>query len=1166
MNSDIQPKRKPNPGLSLLAGGLALIAAGPVMALNIAQTPIYLPTPLAPNIVLTLDDSGSMAWAAVPDAIAGWGNYATNDKNSRRWKSAHFNPLYYNPNVTYTPPLDASGNPLTTSFTNAWRNGFDTSRGKVDLSSGYRPMDVYDPSSNCSSPDNYHCHYVGHPAADFANTDSPTAAYYYIFNPSLPNCDGTNNDDDCYQKVTVSSTSGPGGTDERQNFANWYSFYRTRNLMTVTAAARAFASLDGNVRVAWQALNYCNSFGTTCKGWTSTKYDNRIRSFAGSHRTNFYDWLFRLPGWGSTPLRTGLKKAGEYFKTSGLLSPYAFDPQVTANPEYSCRPNFSIVMTDGIWNDSVSGYGNADNTTAALPDGKTYSPQAPYKDNNSNSLADIAFHYWANDLRTDLDNNMVPYMPDRTGDATQQYWNPKNDPASWQHVVTYTMGLGLTGSLQNHWTGDTHGGPFYSNLLAGTMEWPTASADNNPGNVYDLWHAAINSRGRFFSAENPQELMNAFQETLNRVLERQSSASALATNSTRLSTETVIFQARFNSADWSGQLLAIPLNSDGSIGTVLWDAADKIPAADTRNILTWSGSAGANFAWGDLSSAQQTLLGSANMVDYLRGSSANEVKNGGVYRNREKLLGDIVNSDPVFVGVQNFGYDSLSGTEGATYKAFLATKATRPKMLYVGANDGMLHGFDASTGVERLAYVPNAVFGNLPQLAQTTYVHQYYVDGSPWVGDAYFAPQGAVGADAWRSVLIGTTGAGGKAVFALDVSDPASFSAADVLWEFTDTNLGYTIGQPMITRLNNGKWAAIFGNGYESTGGTAKLFIVFLDADASDGWQLGTDYLVFDTNTTTANGLSSPTLYDQNGDRIADYVYAGDLQGNVWKFDLSSSNSSLWKIANKSGSTYIPFFTARNGANQVQPITGPIEIGPAPPGKAGVMLYFGTGRFFAVGDNTSTQVQSFYALWDDYTNNNEITYSCSGGSCNRDSALEKQEIIYEGAGPGTHDIRVGTKNAVDYATKRGWYLDLLPPSGTAKGERVVSAPLLRHGRVIFATLIPSNDPCKFGGGGWLMELDAFTGGRLDYSAFDLDDNDLFNTADYVTVTVGGTPMTVPVSGLASKVGIIKTPTVIPAGNMEYKLASGSSGGIASVKEKGGGAGFGRVSWQELFAQ
>ncbi len=679
----------------------------------------------------------------------------------------------------------------------------------------------------------------------------------------------------------------------------------------------------------------------------------------------------------------------------------------------------------------------------------------------------------------------------------------------------------------------------------------------NPATLNTL--AEAGGTGAAYYAHDTASLRSTFDTIFSDVFHRTSSASALATNSTRLSTETVVFQARFNSADWSGQLLAIPLNSDGSSGTVMWDAAEQIPAANARNIVTWNGATGIDFLWDSLSGDQKGKLGNSDVLDYLRGDQSKEVRNGGSYRNRDRLLGDIVNSDPYFVGTQNFGYEILPGTEGATYKAYLSGKASQPKMLYVGANDGMLHGFDAVTGVERLAYVPNELMAKLPQLASPGYSHQYYVDGSPWVGDAYFN-------SAWRSVLVGSTGAGGKAVFALDVSNPASFSASDVLWEFTHTQLGYTIGQPMIARLNNGRWAAIFGNGYNSTGGTAKLFIVFLDANAADGWQEGhdKDYMVIGTNTATANGLSSPTLYDANGDRIVDYVYAGDLKGNVWKFDLNNTNPNHWKVANKSGSTFIPFFTARSATNQEQPITGAIEIGPPPPGKNGVMLYFGTGRFFAVGDNTNTQVQTFYALWDDYSN--EITYSCSGGSCNRDTALQAQSILYEGGGPGTHSVRVTTTNTVNYNTRRGWYMDLLPPSGTAKGERVVSAPLLRHGRVIFTTLIPSSDPCSFGGDSWIMELVAHTGGRLDFSAFDLNDDQLYNISDYVTITIGGVTQTVPVSGVASKVGIIKTPAVVSAGEKEHKLASGTTGEIASVREKGGGVGFGRISWQELVPQ
>ena len=665
-----------------------------------------------------------------------------------------------------------------------------------------------------------------------------------------------------------------------------------------------------------------------------------------------------------------------------------------------------------------------------------------------------------------------------------------------------------------------------------------------------------------YDASDLASLQTVFDTIFTDILKKTSSAATLATNSTRISTETVVYQARFNSGDWSGQLLALSLNPDGSPGSVLWDAADQIPAASARNIKTWNGTAGVDFSWSSLNTTQQTQLGSAAVLNYLRGDPSGEQRNGGSYRNREKLLGDIVNSDPVFVGSENFGYDKLPGTEGSSYKGYLTSNSARPKMLYVGANDGMLHGFDASSGTERLAYVPNAVFSNLASLSTPGYAHKYFVDGSPWVGDAYFKKPTEAAAK-WRSVLVGGTGAGGKAVFALDVSNPIAFSASDVLWEFTHSDLGYTIGQPMIARLNNGRWAAIFGNGYVSAGGTAKLFIVYLDANAADGWDENTDYKVIATNTTTGNGLSSPTLYDQNGDRIVDYVYAGDLQGNVWKFDLSSSNPAHWKVVHRSGSTPRPFFTARNASNQVQPITAPIEIGPPPPGKAGVMLYFGTGRYFAVGDNTNSQVQSFYALWDDLNNNNEITYSCSSASCNRNTVLQAQSILYEGPGPGTHVVRVTSTHSVNYGTRRGWYLDLLPPSGTPQGERVVSAPLLRHGRVIFTTLIPSSDPCSFGGTSWIMELDARSGGRLNETAFDLNDDNLFNTSDYVTVTLGGVSQTLPVSGVRSNVGIIKTPTVISAGEKEYKLASGTSGELASVRERGAGLASGRVSWLEL---
>ncbi|NWG85937.1 MAG: pilus assembly protein PilC, partial [Hydrogenophilaceae bacterium] len=321
------------------------------------------------------------------------------------------------------------------------------------------------------------------------------------------------------------------------------------------------------------------------------------------------------------------------------------------------------------------------------------------------------------------------------------------------------------------------------------------------------------------------------------------------------------------------------------------------------------------------------------------------------------------------------------------------------------------------------------------------------------------------------------------------------------------------------------------------------------------------DYMVLDTDSAiTNNGLATPTLYDSNGDRVIDSVYAGDMQGNVWKFDLSDANPNNWGSAYKSGSTPKPLFTARNDSNQVQPITAPVEIGAPPTGKSGVMIYFGTGRFFATNDNTNLEEQSLYGVLD---SGSRITTTDR-------SELQQQSILYEGTDTGTTgrtatsaQIRVLSNTTVDWNTKKGWYLDLVPPSGTAQGERVVSIPLLRYGRVIFTTLVPSSDACEFGGTSWIMEMDALTGGRLSESVFDLNSDTSFNATDYVTVTVGGVEITVPVSALKSTVGIIKTPTVVTAGTVEYKLASGTTGEISSTKEKSSTLGTGRVSWREL---
>jgi type IV pilus assembly protein PilY1 len=299
-------------------------------------------------------------------------------------------------------------------------------------------------------------------------------------------------------------------------------------------------------------------------------------------------------------------------------------------------------------------------------------------------------------------------------------------------------------------------------------------------------------------------------------------------------------------------------------------------------------------------------------------------------------------------------------------------------MLYVGSNDGFLRGFNALTGEEVFAYVPNAVIPDMPLLAANDYAHRFYVDGAPAAWDAHFAVGG--GSAGWKTVLTGTTGAGGKSVFALDVTDPAMFDGSKVLWEINQntayrsagsprddadpqyaSRLGYTIGQAVVAKLNNGEWAAIFGNGYRSGSEQASLYIVRI-AD-------GTLIRRIDTGVgkvAEPNGLGTPTLYDSNGDDVYDAVYAADMRGNVWKFDLSGGNPSSWDIAFKTPADGFPFgvplFQARSSSGAIQPISARIELASPPAGKAGIMVLFGTGRFFAVGDNTDTTGQTFYVI------------------------------------------------------------------------------------------------------------------------------------------------------------------------------------------------------------
>jgi len=445
-----------------------------------------------------------------------------------------------------------------------------------------------------------------------------------------------------------------------------------------------------------------------------------------------------------------------------------------------------------------------------------------------------------------------------------------------------------------------------------------------------------------------------------------------------------------------------------------WNAATLIPAHTSRSIFTRQNGVGIPFTWADLNATNRALFNLAgdsqgeNRVAYLRGDRSREQSNGGLFRSRSDLLGDIINSDPVYVGSRDYGYGSATGLTQAErdgYLIFLGSTAIRSRtpMLYVGANDGMLHGFRVANGVETLAYIPASLLGDLSLLTKPDYSHRYYVDGTAKVGDAYLG-------SSWKTVLLGSTGAGGKAVFAIDVTAPDNFTADKMLWEFTNTEMGVALAAPTLVRVKSGnKWVALVANGYNSTSQTARLFVLDLAT--------GAVIKEIDTQVGSAsepNGLSSPLPVDEDGDRVADYVYAGDLQGNLWKFDLTDNNSAQWGSAFKTGNKPKPLFQACNGtcsASTRQPVTmRPLAIRHP---KGGIMVLMGTGSYFTNDDKllpATPRLEAVYGIWDT-------------GASVLSSQLLQQSITHEYSANGTtikFNVRVVSNTAVNYTSQKGW--------------------------------------------------------------------------------------------------------------------------------------------------
>ncbi len=1032
---------------------------------------------------------------------------------------------------------------------------------------------------------------------------------------------------------------------QKMQFAHWFTYWRSSDLATRGMYGKLFKRLADADLLSKFRFSIGMNGGAFTDGFYSV--DNAVGANKAAKTINLLESIGNVI---YSP-DTNFVQAWEHRASNAKLTSDDAYRDAPGQPLRSCRRNYEVLLTPDYSQLSWA-------MGAYMADRSLDNPRAdrltgvPFPDIYANTWSDVGAEGWATDLRPDLANNILPGL---------------RDPATHQHVVRYIIGPNAEG-----------GDIFPSGLLTYGAAWDLATAATANGTwpelpagtrvdfrstFDDLWHMALNSRGFFYPSNNVSEATAKLLETFNDVLVRNVSGSAVATNTSSLESGGKIYLATVES-DWKGHLRAynIAPNAAGTILEVdysapLWDLAEKASGLgwSARQIATYNGTVGVPFSWDTIGATEQDRLRSASpvgvtssdlyaqrLLEYLRGSGAcedghsaatNELCTSGVtytFRRRNldrsktdaysannlngrNVLGDIANSNPWLTSPPPVG---RSDVDYPGYNTHRVTYKNRPNVLYVGANDGMLHAVDASNGAELFAYVPSFVQAHLHELANTGYSHKFFVDGSPFAAE--------VDLGGWKTVLAGGANKGGKGYYLLDVTSPSSnteLNAGDwVKWEFTHpSDLHYTYNLPVadghgqarqIVRMNDGNLALIVGNGYpETAGNKACLFIIYLAGPGDDhiwgdgvGGAHGADYHhaeyhklcagVADYSATgtndgglDTNGLSTPTPVDLNGDGKVDVVYAGDLNGNMWRFDVSNVNPTTTTgegvdavVTNNWAVDYSgnPLFVAKNAAGVRQPIITPPELSfNTGEGYSGPLVLFGTGKYIESSDRSNLDVQSFYGVWDRGLSG--ITRGNLFQQTFQLDATLTPNIRYQASKPtptyctaaALADCPNDTvANPVPTTNRHlGWFWDM-PTSG----ERLTGKMNLINGIVLFNTFYPATesydcvvggvattctrlDPCQYGGDGWIMGLNAVNGYMEDkFPVFDVDQNGVLDAYD-ASHKAAGMKVGAAIGGTSFARGIKETKVGLYAPTNKVSPPP--------VVIDTGTAGSGRVSWFEL---
>ena len=1118
--------------------------------------------------------------------------------NAWRFRTSAFNQLYFDPMQTYEPW--AGFRPAA--------GGGDEAFPDIDINNA--PFDPFDPSAG---------------TIDLTATDSIVGDFrYYVWTDA--NSDGLFQNGE-QTEVLIKNAS----TEIQQKFANWFSYYRSRHLRAKALLGKFIEDQTGT-QIGLVRFNFSSLPSLTAEEMNAdAEVDEKRALLDALYSTNPEQLAILFEE--RSPLHKRYIETARYLActTSDVFTGSPECPAASP-PGGSCQANHIVVATDAFsdrfpfdFGGNNEGIGDEDRDSSNVFDGGVFQDDqsVPFIEFFT-TFSDVAIRFYEDDIQSSLADE----VPLESVDESRYPSSPPldADDTLHQHIKTHAITFTLP------FSGDTTTFNLDPPPGPATSLFPWQSPyDSDFDLLRDLVHAVYSGRGEYI--DSTKSATTQFENLAQTVANGIGSTTPVAINTQTAEQNAVLYRTFYDATSNSGDLVAQEINPDGTLNEVggepvfLWSAADQLDAQigengatflTNRNIITYSDNSGIGEglrftydAGSGIDAAQQGLLDlppiatplttpslGETRLNYLRGDTSNEGTSfdSGEFRIRPETtstgggithfakLGTIANAAPVFVGaplaVGRFG-GAWPSASGQTYFDFQTAQANRDPSVLVAANDGMFHMFDANNGNERFAYVPELVFDQLSKLTDPEYKHQFFVDSTPSVNDAYIKASASAGSPTWNSIVVGGLGAGGSGYYAINITDPSDFNDEDsaraqVMWEFgpeddpdatgpTDSDLGLSFGRPLIAMSNasdasgNRRWVAVFGNGYNSTSasGNAVIYMLFIDEGLDGVWN-ATDLVKIDTGIGGAtgpfvspNGIADVRAIDTNGDGTIDRLYAGDLRGNLHVVDISSSISSDWS----SGSNRFILFNAQYlPTGDTQPITTRPVVLRHPTGF-GFLVVFTTGSYFTKEDATNTDIQSIYGVWDDISGNQVSA-----------SDLQIQTLSNQTT-PGGLEVRTVSNNPFSWGTPggndatRGWFINFdVPPEGSGSGvqfpgEKAIRALQLR-GTVLFVnTVIPQLSSCDPAPGGFGLGLDPLTGSDGNEIIFDINIDNIFDTKDNINVA-GDLKIIV---GTRFK----STPSDSSFfGN--YRITQLSDTDIDSILTNTGGAEFlGRQSWREV---